>query len=291
MSGNDASDWLWSKSDLVLSSLQQQMPQGQNGNKPLAFGELYRLQNFSPREYTQASIGLTIAFILGFLALGLIIMIFFSRNKYRKTMVMNQKFILMLVGLLLAIQIFSLISRIIFEAISLDIIDDISLFIQQQNGTEAMQNALATMNSTVTAAEAGVSDSPIFAMAFFGAIYIFTTSANLAVITLIVTFVSFVFFKTIKRGGTISKSHYVFLSIFGDAFGVFVFVIVLLISLTLGIVYLLVSIGLSSDFQTGLYIGVYVPYVVQILLQTILFNVSLIVHLFLLELTLNSSLL
>ncbi|EFC48192.1 predicted protein [Naegleria gruberi] len=235
--------------------------------------EIY-LQHLDPYTLSGISLGIEVIFIPIFLGLVTFIAVFMTRKDIRKVMARNQKILLTLVIILLIIQCVGLTFRGIFDSLTINIVHDILTTIEKEEGIETANLALSSMNSTTSAAQAGVQDSKVIALYLMGSFEIMTQVQNMTLIIFIILFISNVFLNTVGMAtGIISTRKMTILRYLVNVLGGSAIVILLLVITATAISYFIIKIRIAFDFQTYLYVVVYIIFVVTVVFHGLISNI------------------
>jgi len=233
------------------------------------------LSYLDPYPLSGISLGINVIFFAIFFSVLLFMIVYLARARVRDQMMRNQKIMLSLVIVLLLFQCSGLVVRTVYDALNIDTVQHILAQVEVLQGKDEADIVSRTMNTTVTAFDAGINDSTIIAMYLMGSFEVLTIVLNIAVITAIMSFVSYVFVKTVRlASGAFTKMQYsAILAVIvggGIGFGVILCAVILTVAIT----YFVIKIRVAQDFQLPIFVVCYVVYVIQIFLQTIVFNVS-----------------
>ncbi|KAG2386025.1 hypothetical protein C9374_003174 [Naegleria lovaniensis] len=234
-----------------------------------------RLQQLDPYPLSGISLGISVLFGLFFLGVLLFLIVFMMRTQVRNKMMKNQKIMLSLVMVLMIFECLGLLVRIIYDCISIHTVSKIVSHVEVTFGVEQAQIATQSMNSTVSAFDAGIPDANIIIMYLMGSFEVLTIIGNLCTISIIMTFVSFVFLKTVKLAGgsAFTPKQYQLLLWIVNGGGTFFASLIATCVVLVSMAYFVFKIRVIYDFQLPIFIVAYLIYVIQLLFQLVSFNI------------------
>lgn len=187
----------------------------------------------------------------------------------------NQIIMLTLAFAIILIQLAGIASRIIFDSMNIVVVNNMQNFIQISS---TLNNTLNSdyMEYNVTAAEVGIPNSYLIFMYSIGACEIFFIAGNTITISIILTFITYVFLTTLKGFiGTLSSNVFklaaMMLTITSTVIIILLSIMVVIVALAYAFTNMLL---LTTQVLFATLIACYVTYLIGIIVQTVGFNVS-----------------
>ena len=238
------------------------------------------LADMGTLAFNQSDLGISAVFLFIFIVLALFITGMGIHQRIRRERLKrNQQIMIGLILVMLILQSFGLISRIVEDGMVISFIERTNDYVSLNyaNNSSVYIDTLIFENSSIILTNVGIGASELIGMNVMNGGEVAFCLSNLSLFLLIMAFVGNVFLETVKLtiGGseTFSKRFKVVNIAFNISTAVFATTFVIL-SLTISILMPFFSLKVLEDFQVYIYIACFVIFVIQIVLQTIITTVS-----------------
>ncbi|KAG2389058.1 hypothetical protein C9374_014458 [Naegleria lovaniensis] len=241
----------------------------------------FTITDFSPYSQSIPSQVINSLSLMCFVALLSLVFYLYSKKDLRERMKTNQKILVGIVVVLVAFHSTSLVCRLIYRSIEESIVSQMDYHVTTSFSPSSREymEYIIFRNSTLTTDQAGISFASIITMHVVGSIEAFTTLTCVAILLLIISFVSNVFLNTVIANNSNKKAFKIAL------IGVNVVTAVFLVALTLAFLLIAVSNGpirwkMIPDFRLPIYLTVFSLVTVIIMSQIIISSISagLVIH-------------